>query len=125
MLYKIKGDFFDCQLYKDFLYIWDMDGVLSLYDWNAIKETIGLVAGNRANYNVYGNIKAFQRFRKGFPVEVVGGLFPTDTPLLVVIFIQLLKLDYTRVRLLLIHTEGRSFLQVVSRQKSGTALLCH
>jgi hypothetical protein len=79
MLYKIKGDFFDCQLYKDFLYIWDMDGVLSLYDWNAIKETIGLVAENRANYNVYGNIKAFQRFRKGFPVEVVGGLFPTDT----------------------------------------------
>jgi len=75
-LYKIKGDFFDCQLYKGFLYLWDMDGVLCIYDWGAIKQTMALVPNATG---MYGNIKAFKRFRKGSPVEVVGGMFPTDT----------------------------------------------
>ena len=75
-LYKIKGDFFDCQLYKGCLYLWDMDGKLCVYDWGAIKHTMGLVPNAVA---MHGNIKAFKRFRKGLPVEVVGGLFPTDT----------------------------------------------
>jgi len=74
--YDIKGDFFDVQLHKGYLYIWDMDGVLSLYDWKAIKDTMNLVP--RAA-TMHGNIRAFARFRKGLPVEVVGGLFPTDT----------------------------------------------
>lgn len=75
-LYKIKGDFFDCQLYKGYLYLWDMDGVLSVYDWDAIKHTMRLVPNSSA---MHGSIKAFQRFRKGLPVEVTGGMFPTDT----------------------------------------------
>lgn len=75
-LYKIKGDFFDCQLYKGNLYLWDMDGVLSVYDWSAIKHTMSLVPKATG---MHGSIKAFQRFRKGLPVEVIGGLFPTDT----------------------------------------------
>lgn len=75
-LYKIKGDFFDCQLYKGYLYLWDMDGVLSVYDWRAIKHTMEQVPGV---VTMQGSIKAFQRFRKGLPVGVIGGLFPTDT----------------------------------------------
>lgn len=75
--YQIRGDFFDCQIHRGYLYIWDMEGMLSLYDWNAIKRTMEL-AGPRAN-GMYGAIKAFERFRKGMPVEVVGGMFPTDT----------------------------------------------
>lgn len=74
--YVLKGDFFDCQLHKGYLYIWDMDGVLSLYDWRAIRNTMNLVPHAAA---MHGNIQALARFRKGCPVEVVGGMFPTDT----------------------------------------------
>lgn len=76
MKYIIKGDFYDCQLHKGLLYLWDMDGYLSLYNWEEIKHVIGMVPGGDI---VYCNIKALQRFRKGLPVEVKGGLFPTDT----------------------------------------------
>ena len=75
-LYKIKGDFFDCQLYKGYLYLWDMSGILSVYDWGAIKHTMGLVPNATG---MHGSIKAFQRFRMGKPVDVIGGMFPTDT----------------------------------------------
>lgn len=74
--YQIRGDFFDCQIHRGFLYVWDMEGMLSLYDWDAIKHIMEQVP--RAN-GMYGAIKTFERFRKGLPVEVVGGMFPTDT----------------------------------------------
>lgn len=75
-LYKILGDFFDCQLYKGYLYLWDMDGLLSVYNWGAIKHAMVL---NANKGEMYGDIKAFQRYREGLPVEVTGGMFPTDT----------------------------------------------
>lgn len=74
--YQIKGDFFDCQIHRDYLYIWDMEGMLSLYDWGGIKHKLQEFPNAKG---IHKNIKAFERFRQGLPVEVVGGMFPTDT----------------------------------------------
>lgn len=72
----IKGDFFDCQLYKNNLYLWDMEGFLHVYDWNRIYYTFTEVIPSRI---VRGGVKALERFRLGRPVDVPGGYFPTDT----------------------------------------------
>ena len=32
----IKGDFFDCQIYRGRLYLWTFDGALKVYNWNDI-----------------------------------------------------------------------------------------
>lgn len=70
---SIKGDFFDCQLHRGYLYLWDMDGMLSVYSWQNILNELEVVRRSIIN------IKRLDAVREGLPVFVPGGLFPTDT----------------------------------------------
>lgn len=36
----IKGSYLDCQIYRGWLYLWSFDGRLSIYDWNAIVDSL-------------------------------------------------------------------------------------
>lgn len=70
---SIKGDFFDCQFHRGYLYLWDMDGILSVYNW---QKYLALFDVNR---KVDICIKHLEPIMEGYPVLVPGGLFPTDT----------------------------------------------
>ena len=36
----IKGDYYDCQIYRGRLYLWAFDGNLKVYDWNELVRSI-------------------------------------------------------------------------------------
>ena len=35
----LKGDFYDCQIYRGRLYLWTFDGALKVYDWNELVQS--------------------------------------------------------------------------------------
>ncbi|RNI31957.1 hypothetical protein EFA69_05470 [Rufibacter immobilis] len=37
---SIKGDYYDCQIYRGRLYLWDFDGGLKVYDWTSIIQSL-------------------------------------------------------------------------------------
>lgn len=37
---SIKGDYYDCQIYRGRLYLWDFDGSLKVYDWTSIIQSL-------------------------------------------------------------------------------------
>ncbi|WP_299671982.1 hypothetical protein [uncultured Polaribacter sp.] len=37
---SIKGDYYDCQMYRGRLYLWDFNGGLKVYDWSAIVQSL-------------------------------------------------------------------------------------
>lgn len=36
----IEGNYLDCQLYRGWLYLWDFDGKLEVYDWNKLMDNL-------------------------------------------------------------------------------------
>lgn len=37
---SLKGDFYDCQIYRGRLYLWDFEGALKVYDWTSIVQSL-------------------------------------------------------------------------------------
>jgi hypothetical protein len=37
---SIKGDYYDCQMYRGRLYLWDFNGGLKVYDWTSIVQSL-------------------------------------------------------------------------------------
>ena len=37
---SIKGDYYDCQIYRGRLYLWDFNGTLKVYDWKSIVQSL-------------------------------------------------------------------------------------
>lgn len=71
VVFSIKGDFFDCQLYSGNLFLWTYTGVLKVYNFNKILL-----------YFNSGNSEITEQNLKNFQVGNVGGMevrFPTDS----------------------------------------------
>lgn len=70
MTITIIGDYFDCHVYKHKLFLWDMCGYLSVYNWNT------LLAESKGE-----NVISEETLQKHFigKTPIIGGIFPFQT----------------------------------------------
>ena len=70
----IKGDFFDCQIHKGKLYIWDTWGFLYVFNWQAL-----LMSAERTDGNDLIISQGLLRRYEYSSVKMKGGIFPMDS----------------------------------------------
>lgn len=70
----IKGDFFDCQIYRNKLYIWDTWGFLYVFEWRALLEYADRIDGN----DLIISQELLRKFEYS-SVRIKGGIFPMDS----------------------------------------------
>lgn len=70
----IKGDFFDCQIHKAKLYIWDTWGILYVFNWRAL-----LMYAERVDENDLAISQGLLRKFEYSSVRIKGGIFPMDS----------------------------------------------
>lgn len=70
----IHGDFYDCQIYRNRLYLWDTWGILYVFNWKALL----MYAEQSDDNTLVVSQQLLRKFEYAY-VRIKGGIFPMDS----------------------------------------------